>query len=111
MELRLGDVRDVATRGEQFDRVLLDMPEPWDVLKETSASLNAGGLVCAFLPTTGQIQQLVLALADLGYEEIDTFETMHRQWHVTARSVRPGHRMVAHTGFVTVARLGARHPG
>ena len=111
VELRLGDVRDVATRGEQFDRVLLDMPEPWDVLKETSASLNAGGLVCAFLPTTGQIQQLVLALADLGYEEIDTFETMHRQWHVTARSVRPGHRMVAHTGFVTVARLGARHPG
>jgi tRNA (adenine57-N1/adenine58-N1)-methyltransferase len=29
---------------------------------------------------------------------------LHRSWHVTERSVRPDHRMVAHTGFITVAR-------
>jgi tRNA (adenine57-N1/adenine58-N1)-methyltransferase len=55
------------------------------------------------------VQQLVLALADHGYEHLETFEVLHRSWHVTERSVRPDHRMVAHTGFVTVARRVA-HP-
>jgi len=108
LELRLGDLREIAQTEEQFDRVVLDMPEPWGVLKEATAVLNAGGLVCGFLPTTGQVQQLVLTLQEHGFDEIDTFETMHRSWHVTERSVRPDHRMVAHTGFVTVARLGGR---
>ena len=29
---------------------------------------------------------------------------LRRGWHVTERSVRPDHRMVGHTGFLTVAR-------
>jgi tRNA (adenine57-N1/adenine58-N1)-methyltransferase catalytic subunit len=33
-----------------------------------------------------------------------TSEVLHRTWHVEARSVRPDHRMVAHTGFLTWAR-------
>jgi tRNA (adenine57-N1/adenine58-N1)-methyltransferase len=107
LELRDGDVREVAATGEQFDRVVLDLPEPWSVLKETSAALSPGGLFCGFLPTTIQIQQLVLALRDQGYDQVETFEILQRNWHVAERSVRPDHRMVAHTGFITVARLGA----
>jgi tRNA (adenine57-N1/adenine58-N1)-methyltransferase len=104
LDLRQGDLREVVATGEQFDRVVLDMPEPWGILKEASASLSPGGLLCGFLPTTGQVQQLVLAMQDHGFDEVDTFETMHRSWHVTERSVRPDHRMVAHTGFITVGR-------
>jgi tRNA (adenine57-N1/adenine58-N1)-methyltransferase catalytic subunit len=107
VELRRGDLRDVVETGERFDRVLLDMPEPWAVLKESSAALGSGGLLCGFLPTTGQVQQLVLAMEEQGFEEVETFEILHRSWHVTARSVRPDHRMVAHTGFITVGRIGA----
>ena len=107
LDLRLGDLREVLTTGERFDRVVLDMPEPWDVLKEASAALGSGGLLCGFLPTTGQVQQLVLALQEQGFGEVETFEVLLRSWHVTERSVRPDHRMVAHTGFITVARLGA----
>jgi tRNA (adenine57-N1/adenine58-N1)-methyltransferase len=106
LDLRHGDLREVVTTGEQFDRVVLDMPEPWGLLKEAVAALSPGGLLCGFLPTTGQVQQLVLAMQDHGFDEIDTFETMHRTWHVTERSVRPDHRMVAHTGFIIVGRLG-----
>ncbi len=29
---------------------------------------------------------------------------LHRGWHVEGQSIRPDHRMVAHTGFLTVAR-------
>ena len=60
--------------------------------------------MCGYLPTTNQVQQLVLALERASYEHLETFEVLHRSWHVTARSVRPDQRMVAHTGFVTIAR-------
>ncbi|MGZ9275385.1 MAG: tRNA (adenine-N1)-methyltransferase, partial [Nitrospira sp.] len=35
---------------------------------------------------------------------IETFETLLRTWSIQGRSVRPDHRMVAHSGFLTVAR-------
>ena len=35
----------------------------------------------------------------------ETLEVLHRTWHVEGASVRPDHRMVAHTGFLTHARL------
>jgi tRNA A58 N-methylase Trm61 len=42
-----------------------------------------------------------------GFVEVETFEVLLSSWHVTPKSVRPDHRMVAHTGFVTVARRAA----
>ena len=35
----------------------------------------------------------------------ETIEVLHRSWHIEGQSVRPDHRMVAHTGFLTAARL------
>jgi tRNA (adenine57-N1/adenine58-N1)-methyltransferase catalytic subunit len=104
LDLRLGDVREVAGTGETFHRVLLDLPEPEAVLEEVTAALMAGGILCGYLPTTGQVQELVLQLKSRGFAESETFEVLLRSWHVAHRSVRPDHRMVAHTGFVTVAR-------
>jgi tRNA (adenine57-N1/adenine58-N1)-methyltransferase catalytic subunit len=48
----------------------------------------------------------VMALDERGYEHLETFEVLHRSWHVTERSVRPEQRMIGHTGFITVARRG-----
>jgi tRNA (adenine57-N1/adenine58-N1)-methyltransferase catalytic subunit len=30
---------------------------------------------------------------------------LHRGWHIDGQAVRPDHRMVAHTGFLSVARF------
>jgi tRNA (adenine57-N1/adenine58-N1)-methyltransferase len=35
---------------------------------------------------------------------VHTFESLLRTWSVQGRSVRPDHRMIAHSGFITVAR-------
>ena len=104
LELREGDVRDVGGSGETFDRAILDLPEPWGTLEPLSSVLPAGAIFCGYLPTTNQVQQLVLALERNAYEHLETFEVLHRSWHVTARSVRPDQRMVGHTGFITLAR-------
>ncbi|MEE3069252.1 MAG: tRNA (adenine-N1)-methyltransferase, partial [Actinomycetota bacterium] len=34
-----------------------------------------------------------------------TIEVLHRGWHIDGQSVRPDHRMVAHTGFLTAGRF------
>jgi tRNA (adenine57-N1/adenine58-N1)-methyltransferase len=106
LDVRLGDLRDVATTGERFDRVVLDVPEPWAVLDAALAAMTPGAVLCGYLPTTGQVQSLVLAMEGAGFRRVESFELLLRPWHVTERSVRPDHRMVGHTGFITVGRLG-----
>jgi tRNA (adenine57-N1/adenine58-N1)-methyltransferase catalytic subunit len=107
LDLRHGDVREVAGTGETFQRVLLDLPEPRTVLGEVGAVLGSGGILCTYLPTTGQVQEAVAAMREARFAEVETFEVLLRTWHVEPRSVRPDHRMVAHTGFITIGRKTA----
>ena len=38
-----------------------------------------------------------------------TLEVLHRGWHIEGQAVRPDHRMVAHTAFLTTARFLGVH--
>ena len=87
------------------DRVVLDLPEPWRVVKHAERALHPGGILLAYLPTITQTTQLREALATSAFGMAETLEVLHRTWHIEGQSVRPDHRMVAHTGFLTSARL------
>jgi tRNA (adenine57-N1/adenine58-N1)-methyltransferase len=88
-----------------FDRVVLDLPEPWQVVPHAIKALRSGGIFLSFVPTVPQVMQTVEALERTAlFGMIETFETLLRTWSVRGRSVRPDHRMVAHSGFITVAR-------
>ena len=69
-----------------------------------AGTLRPGGVVTAFLPTALQVKELVDALRAGGFGAVETLETLARFWHVRDRSIRPAHRMVAHTGFLVFAR-------
>ena len=91
--------------GVPFDRVVLDLPEPWQVVPHAANALRSGGIYLSFVPTVPQVVQTVEALERATvFGMIETFETLLRTWSVQGRSVRPDHRMVAHSGFITVAR-------
>jgi tRNA (adenine57-N1/adenine58-N1)-methyltransferase len=106
VDLREGDVLDAAREPDRYSHLILDLPQPWDCIELACRILEPGGVFCAYLPTTVQLQQLGLALEEAGFRDLETFETLMRTWHVAERSVRPDHRMVAHTGFVTIGRRG-----
>jgi tRNA (adenine57-N1/adenine58-N1)-methyltransferase catalytic subunit len=94
-----------------LDRIVLDLPEPWQVVPHLAGALRPGGLLAAFLPTVLQVHQLGEALRDSGaFPDLETFETLQRRWLVGRRSVRPDHAMVGHTGFVTVGRYVPPEP-
>lgn len=104
LELRVGSVED-AVIDVRPDRLVLDLPQPWDVVEAAVEGLEGGGVFCAYVPTVPQMQQTVEALQASGsFIDFMSFETLLRTWNVEGRSVRPDHRMVGHTGFITVAR-------
>lgn len=106
--VRGGDVY-AAIEETDVDRVLLDVPEPWRALDVVAGALVAGGVFVGYLPTVLQVKSLVDALHEHpAFGAAETFETLQRFWHVKEISIRPEHRMVAHTGFLTVARRLAR---
>jgi len=65
--------------------------------------LAAGGILVAYTPSITQATQVRDALRGL-WIDARTIEVLHRGWHIEGQAVRPDHRMVAHTAFLSVAR-------
>jgi tRNA (adenine57-N1/adenine58-N1)-methyltransferase len=106
LELFLGDVFDAGSIAVQgpFDRIVLDLPEPWGAVATATQTLVSGGTLCCYLPTVPQVMRTVEAMRIGGFALINTFEGLVRGWNVSGQSVRPDHRMIAHTGFIITGR-------
>jgi tRNA (adenine57-N1/adenine58-N1)-methyltransferase len=96
IHMRLGEVTNLIVRIRPVEEGL---PE------EEMVVLRPGGIFLSYVPTIIQSHQLTETLRrHRGYALVETFETLLRPWNIDGTSVRPFHRMVAHTGFLTVAR-------
>jgi tRNA (adenine57-N1/adenine58-N1)-methyltransferase len=104
LDIEVRDAYDGIDVGD-LDRLLLDLPEPWRAVKHAEAALRPGGILLSYLPTIGQVGRLREELASSAFGMTDTLEVLERHWHVDGQSIRPDHRMVAHTGFLTHTRL------
>ena len=87
------------------DRLFIDLPEPGRALDVVARALRPGGVFVGYVPTVLQLKDTVEALQRRpDFAEIESFETLMRNWHVKGMSVRPVHRMIAHSAFIIVAR-------
>ena len=110
LTLKLGDVYE-SIEERELDRIVLDLPEPWHVVPHASEALLPGGIFVSFSPTVLQVHEFVRTLrAARTFDMLETMEVLQRPWNISNRSVRPEHRMVAHTGFITVARKCSPRP-
>ncbi|HEX5540983.1 MAG TPA: tRNA (adenine-N1)-methyltransferase [Micromonospora sp.] len=101
--LRVADVAACEEAG--FDRIILDLLAPWEVLDVVERALLPGGVFIGYVATTPQLSELVEALRERGgFTEPRAWETLVRDWHVEGLAVRPDHRMIAHTAFLVSAR-------
>ena len=111
LEIKIGSIYE-GIEERNVDRVVLDVPEPWQAVGHIAEALVMGGVMLSFLPTILQVHRLGSALEQDGrYQLVESMETLLRTWHVTERSVRPDHRMVAHSGFLTTAVRCIPRPG
>ena len=102
--LEVGDVADVL-RSATAHRVVLDLPEPWHAIDGVATALPPGGILITYLPSVPQVMEVTERLwAHGGFTDVATSETLVRGWDVDGLAVRPAHRMVAHTAFLTRSR-------
>ena len=47
-----------ASMKTGLDRIVLDLPEPWRVVKHATHALRPGGILVSYLPTVGQVARL-----------------------------------------------------
>ena len=87
------------------DRLFIDLPEPGRAIDVVARALRPGGVFVSYVPTAMQLKDTVETLQRRpDFAEIESFETLMRNWHVKDMSVRPVHRMIAHSAFIIVAR-------
>ena len=115
-EAKHGQLRGAdASEGfveRDLDAVLLDLPEPGAALEHAVVALRPGGTLSVFCPNLSQVDRLRRQMRETpGLGLSQTLEVLVRPWVISARSTRPNHRMVAHTGFLTFTRRlgGAFH--
>lgn len=99
----IGDAYE-ELEGLDYDRIVLDLPEPWRVISHATQCLKPGGIIVSYSPSITQVSKLSEKLSHENFAMTETQEILSRSWHVEGRAVRPDHRMVAHTGFITTTR-------
>lgn len=109
-DLRVGDFDTVSASLEEhsYDRIMLDMLDPWNRLEQAYRVIAPGGVLVCYVTTTTQMSRLAEALRDSGvWTEPDIQETLERSWKAQGLAVRPDHQMIGHTGFLIVSRAMA----
>lgn len=92
-------------RESRAHRVVLDLLDPWTFVPDAAWCLPPGGILLAYMPSITQVMRFNETLWDDGrWTSPETSETLVRSWDVDGLAVRPAHRMVAHTAFLTTAR-------
>lgn len=106
-KLIVGDIENFGL-NQKVDRVYLDLPEPWHAVPSIAQMIRQGGLVLSLSPNVGQVQLMYRELRLNGFANVVTFELLRRDWKVDERRARPTDRMVAHSGFITIAKKTPR---
>jgi len=99
--------RDVVRDGlglEGQTSVILDLPEPWEVLPSASSALVPGGFAATYTPTYNQLERSVRAFRAAGFEGVRALELLERPIHVGEGGTRPEFEMLGHTGFLAAGR-------
>jgi tRNA (adenine57-N1/adenine58-N1)-methyltransferase len=105
--LEVKKLEEVDYEENTFDRVILDVTEPWLNLDKITKILSSYGILLCWLPTVLQVFNLIDEVEKKYSEHFyleGIYETLQREWQKNQLALRPKDRMVAHTGFLIVFR-------
>lgn len=106
-----GDGSEGFKVDEPVDAVFLDMLQPETCVGTARKVLKDGGWFGSLVPTTNQVQAILLELAKHDYGLIEVEEVITRSYKPIAERLRPRDRMIAHTGYLIFARAIVREAG
>ena len=101
-----GDIAETSFEGivDEFDAIILDLPEPWPVIAALSKKLRYGGRIACYCPVSSQLEKSWEACEEAGLNVDWAGEMMERVWTKASRGgVRPGNTPMGHTAFLLIA--------
>lgn len=89
-----------------YDKVVLDMLNPWDYLDRIYELMHFGGVLTCYITNVLQISQLTNYFLDHKdkWGNVECFEMIRRSWMLSQESIRPKHQGIMHSGFLMFAR-------
>jgi tRNA (adenine57-N1/adenine58-N1)-methyltransferase len=99
-------LRDLAEGVDETgaDAFFLDVPQPWDYVRQVAGCLRGGGFFATIIPTMNQVIPTIAALETESFGLIELEEVLLRTYKAVSTRVRPADRMVAHTAYLVFAR-------
>ena len=91
---------------KEIDAVILDLPNPWDVIDSAKEALMGSGRLVIFVPTYTQVDQAIAKLVESNFYQIEAFEVIRRDLTTKIGAIRPVTRMIGFTAFIILARKG-----
>ena len=101
--LSLKDAK-LGLEERNMDVAILDLGDPWTLIKTMKDCLRPGGTLASVSPTINQVEKVVIELQNEGFLEIETLEILMREMEVREGKTRPAMRMIGHTTYLTFAR-------
>ena len=101
--LQIKDAK-LGLEEKDMDVAILDLGDPWTLIKTMKGCLRPGGTLASVSPTINQVEKVVIELQNEGFLEIETLEILMREMEVRDGKTRPAMRMVGHTTYLTFAR-------
>jgi tRNA (adenine57-N1/adenine58-N1)-methyltransferase len=105
VEFKVRDVKEGFDETE-VDAVILDLPQPWDVIDAAWDALMGGGRLVIFVPTYVQVDKTLEKLVESNFYQLEAFEIIRRDLTTKIGAIRPVTRMVGFTAFLIVGRKG-----
>ncbi len=106
--LIIDDMSDITEKVEvicsKVDAAIIDMAEPWNVLKSVSSCLRVGGRVACYCPTSSQLEKSWNTCEEENLSIEWAGEIIERKWSKASKGgVRPGNQPMGHTAFLLIA--------
>ncbi len=91
---------------KEVDAIILDMPDPWKILKVVRSALKPGGVGVFFLPNWPQVEHTIANAENEGFWIEEVFELSRRDYlfDIEQQILRPETRGILFTGIIVVVR-------
>lgn len=97
-------VEEIRVYSEEFDGIILDLPEHPSAIEAVSPLLSIGGRLVCYCPVTSQLEAAWIACEQAGLEIEWAGELIERQWGKASKGgVRPVNGPFGHTAFLLLA--------
>ncbi|MEN3007934.1 tRNA (adenine-N1)-methyltransferase [Pseudothermotoga sp.] len=102
VEIKLRDISQGF--DETVDAIFLDVPDPWNYIRQCYEALVGSGNLAIVSPTTNQVQLVLEEISKFPFVGVEVWESLFRQYKTVPSRLRPFDRMVAHTTYMIFAR-------